>query len=225
VSAEPRSYATIKDVARRAGVSITTVSFVLNDHPKQSISDKVRERVLLAARRLDYSPRASAVGLAGKRTHNLGIVLYRDAAAVSDPLFSRIIEGAVVEASRQGYNLFLSLQEAPYNRSSDLPKIVRERNVEGLLLMRGISPAMVRAVKARGVAVVAIDPEPAMKTLDTVLSRPREAGRPTPGDLDPPLTAIVADGLEIGRRAVVRLVEMIEGKAAETPSLTRPSLR
>ena len=55
--------ATIKDVAKRAGVSTATVSFVLNRNPKEAISETVRARVLEAARALSYHPSAAAAAL------------------------------------------------------------------------------------------------------------------------------------------------------------------
>ena len=62
------------DVAARAGVSRTTVSFVLNDRDA-SISPATRERVLEAARQLDYHPHAPARQLAGGRSQTVGLVL------------------------------------------------------------------------------------------------------------------------------------------------------
>jgi len=59
---------TSTDVARAAGVSQTTVSFVLNNHPGQSISEETKRRVLAAARDLDYRPHASARTLAAGRS-------------------------------------------------------------------------------------------------------------------------------------------------------------
>ena len=56
----PRSRATAKDVARLSGVSPTTVSFVLNSTPGQTIPEQTRERVIAAAKELDYAPHAIA---------------------------------------------------------------------------------------------------------------------------------------------------------------------
>jgi len=64
-----------KDVAALAGVSMTTVSFVLNDRAGANISPETRKRVLAAAAELGYQPHASARGLAGGRSHTIGLVL------------------------------------------------------------------------------------------------------------------------------------------------------
>ncbi|MEV6106453.1 LacI family DNA-binding transcriptional regulator [Streptomyces sp. NPDC051940] len=65
---QPAKRTTSADVARAAGVSRTTVSFVLNDRPGQTIPEDTRRRVLEAARRLDYRPHASARALAAGRS-------------------------------------------------------------------------------------------------------------------------------------------------------------
>jgi LacI family transcriptional regulator len=169
-------HTTIKDVAKRAGVSIATVSFVMNEHPNQTISGKVRERVFAAARHLDYHPRASAVGLAGRRTRNVGMVFYRDTAAVSNQFHSHVIKGALLEATQRNYNMLFCFQEATYKGPSDLPKIIREKNTEGVFFVHRISPPMIRDIQARGIAVIALDAEPAMRKLETIDFDARRGG-------------------------------------------------
>lgn len=82
--------ATIKDVARLAGVSVATVSRVINHSPKAS--DSSREAVLSAMQHLQYHPNANARALAQQSTETLGLIV----ADVSDPFF-----GAMVKAVEQ----------------------------------------------------------------------------------------------------------------------------
>ena len=89
---------TIKDVAKKAGVSIATVSFVLNKHPSEVISERVKKRVWAAARALDYHPSAAAAGLARKRTKNVAIIFYKDEESISNQFYSFVIQGAIKEA-------------------------------------------------------------------------------------------------------------------------------
>ena len=70
-----RKQARSRDVAKRAGVSRTTVSFVLNDVPGVKITDETRQRVLQAARELNYYPTAAARSLASGKTHRIGLIL------------------------------------------------------------------------------------------------------------------------------------------------------
>ncbi len=160
--------ATIKDVAKRAGVSIATVSFVLNKRPGQSISEAVSKRVVAAAAALHYSPRASAVGLAGHRTGNVGIVFHEDPVALSNLFHSHVVEGAVKETIERDYNLLFSYVDGPYRGPQNLPRIIQQRNLDGLVLLHLVSPKMIAELRERKIPVVAIDNEPAVKQLDTI---------------------------------------------------------
>jgi DNA-binding LacI/PurR family transcriptional regulator len=147
--------ATIKDVAKKAGVSIATVSFVLNKHPNEVISDKVKKRVWAAARQLDYHPSAAAAGLARKRTRNVSIIFYLDESPISNHFYSFVIQGAVKEAMEREYHLLFSYMDSPYKGPADLPKVIQERNAEGVLFMRQIHPKLVKDIQQRGLPVVA----------------------------------------------------------------------
>jgi len=95
---------TLKDVADRSGVSITTVSRILNNRETGvPIRDETRQRILAAARDLGYKPNLLARGLRGSRSSLLGVIA-RD---ISDPFHIQILRG-INEASRtSGYRLFL----------------------------------------------------------------------------------------------------------------------
>ncbi|HUO57419.1 MAG TPA: LacI family DNA-binding transcriptional regulator [bacterium] len=170
------SHPTIKDVAKKAGVSITTVSFVLNNRSDVVISEEVKKRVLKVARELDYHPSAMAAGLAGKRTRNLGVIFYKDDYIVSNPFYSFVIEGIVKETNEKGFNLFFSYVHSAYSGYPDLPKIIREKNVDGILLLGRVDPKMVSDIKDRRIPVVAIDNFPALKGVDTVQIDNKQGG-------------------------------------------------
>jgi DNA-binding LacI/PurR family transcriptional regulator len=114
---------TIRDVAKAAGVSTATVSFVLNEHPGEVISEKVRLRVRQVARELDYHPSASAAGLARKRTRNVAIIFYRWDTAISNQFYSFVVQGAIKEAIEQEHNLLFSDLNRAYRGHADLPKV------------------------------------------------------------------------------------------------------
>ena len=67
---------TSEDVAKQAGVSRTTVSFVLNNTPGFNIREKTRQRVLKAAKELGYVPDAAAQALASRRSRIIGLILF-----------------------------------------------------------------------------------------------------------------------------------------------------
>ncbi|MCO7263337.1 HTH-type transcriptional regulator GalR [Dickeya zeae] len=93
--------ATIKDVARLAGVSVATVSRVINDSPKAS--EHARSAVLQAMQQLQYHPNANARALAQQSTETLGLVV----SDVSDPFFGTMVKAVEQEAYRTGNFLLI----------------------------------------------------------------------------------------------------------------------
>ena len=172
-----RKKSTIRDVAKAAGVSIATVSFVLNKHPNEVISEKVKQRVWKAAKDLDYHASATAAGLARKRTRNVAIVFFQDESTIANSFYSFVIQGAIQEAIEKEYNLLFSFVDTVYRGYQDLPRIIQERNAEGVLFMRRIHPKMVRDIQGRGIPVVAIDSYPAMKSVDSLQIDSRRGGQ------------------------------------------------
>lgn len=168
---------TIKDVAERAGVSITTVSFVLNHRTDVTISEETKKRVFEAARELHYHPSALAAGLAGKKTHNIGLVFFREEHTVSNQFYSFIVEGAIKEIMGRPYNLLFSYCPGDYHGYQDLPKAVREKNVDGVLLMNQVSVQMVQDIQKRRLPVVLIDPYPSVPEADTIAIENEEGAR------------------------------------------------
>jgi DNA-binding LacI/PurR family transcriptional regulator len=170
------SHPTIKDVAKKAGVSITTVSFVLNDRKNVAISEEVKKRVLNVAREMDYHPNAMAAGLAGRKTRNLGVVFYQEDKVISNQFYSFVIEGMVKEAADKNFNLLFSYVENVYHGYQNLPPIIREKNVDGVLLIGRIDTEMVRDIQGRRLPVLAVDNYPSLKGIDTVQIDNKQGG-------------------------------------------------
>src|SRR5579859_893554 len=91
--------ASITEVARQAGVSITTVSRVLNPVAEYPVAAATRRRVLAAASMLQYSPSALARALVTRRSHMIGVLL----GDIVDPYFAEIVRGIEDVARRAGY--------------------------------------------------------------------------------------------------------------------------
>ncbi len=87
------------DVAREAGVHVSTVSRVLNDRDEAAVRPETRERILAAADRLRYRPNALARGLKTATTTTFGMLV----PSLSTPVYATIVRGAVAEAWRRGY--------------------------------------------------------------------------------------------------------------------------
>ncbi|HZU82622.1 MAG TPA: LacI family DNA-binding transcriptional regulator [Polyangiaceae bacterium] len=159
---------TIRDVAKKAGVSIATVSYVLNDNSDEVISAPAKQRVWSAVRALNYHRAAAAVSLATKRTRNIGVILYPGHSDVTNPFYSFVIQGVIREAMDRDYNLLFSYIESRYRDRRDLPKIIREANVAGVLFVGHINVPMLCDIRDSGIAVVAVDHHPHVKKVASI---------------------------------------------------------
>jgi LacI family transcriptional regulator len=122
----------IKDVAVAAGVSVTTVSHVLNDVSYARISPDTRNKVKSTAAKLGYEPNRLAQALRTQRTGMLGLVSEEIA---TTPHAGRIILGADEAARARGYNLMIintSSVASPASREADVEALL-ERRVDGIL--------------------------------------------------------------------------------------------
>jgi LacI family transcriptional regulator len=129
---ERRPRATSADVAARAGVSRTTVSFVLNDRAGVTIPDETRQRVVQAARELGYHPHGAARALAGGASHTIGLVLRQSPEQVAaDALLAETLWGIGSEAHLGGYRVLVEPLSPDGGRYSDL---VLSQRVDGLIV-------------------------------------------------------------------------------------------
>lgn len=120
--------ATIRDVARRAEVSVASVSRALNG--LDNVRAETRERVITAANELGYVPHAGARSLSLSRAHAIGVVL----PDLHGEFFSECVRGMDREASRRGYVLLLSNMHDDSEQAALALRTMRGR-VDGLLVM------------------------------------------------------------------------------------------
>ncbi|MGP3916552.1 LacI family DNA-binding transcriptional regulator [Nonomuraea sp. 10N515B] len=125
----PPKRATVADVARAAGVSPSTVSFVLNDTPGQSIPEETRQRVLAAVRLLDYRPRGSARSLAAGRSN---IVLLSIPHLSIGPGITRFVEQFATALADAGLTLVTHLAGTPGPSLPDVCAAIDASVVAGL---------------------------------------------------------------------------------------------
>ena len=120
--------ATIRDVARRAQLSVATVSRVLNGF--ENVSEQARERITAAVAELGYVPHAGARSLSLARNNAIGVVL----PDLHGEFFSEIVRGMDREASRRGYLLLLSNLHGGGGQAANALRAMRGR-VDGLVVM------------------------------------------------------------------------------------------
>src|SRR3990172_6058387 len=126
--------ATTRDVAELAGVSRTTVSFVLNDIPGMRVSGETRQRVLEAARQLNYHPDASARRMVSGKTQTIGFILRQTPDQIfADRLLPQMLGGVSQAAAAQGFHVLFE-PITPEDNSGAYARLIRERHVDGIVL-------------------------------------------------------------------------------------------
>jgi DNA-binding LacI/PurR family transcriptional regulator len=125
---------TSQQVAERAGVSRTTVSFVLNNVPGTNISDETRKRVLRAAHDLGYVPNELARSLVSGQTHNVGLVICQPRSQfLTDAFMPHVIHGVSEIAKEHGFQLLIDWVEDSSQPDAYLNLSLAQR-IDGMLL-------------------------------------------------------------------------------------------
>ena len=122
---------TIKDVAEHSGVSVSTVSRVLNDHP--DVSDVVRSRVMEAVRELHYVPNNSARDLVRPQSDAIGLVVR----GVGNPFFTAVIRAIEQAVGQAGYTMVLHQIPSGEDELLAAASLARSKKLRGLILLGG----------------------------------------------------------------------------------------
>jgi len=124
---------TQKDVAQRAGVSRSTVSYVLNDQKqlKVPISDETRQRVMQAIEELGYQPDARAQSLRSGNTNIVGVII----PAIQNPFFWQILSGISESLQAAGYSLHLAHHPLDEQQESNTLRQLARQPVDGFILL------------------------------------------------------------------------------------------
>jgi LacI family transcriptional regulator len=122
---------TIYDVAREAGVSMATVSRVVNGNP--NVKPATRKKVLEAIERLGYRPNAVARGLASKKTTTVGVII----PDISSIFFAELARGIEDIATMYKYNIILCNSDQNKDKEIHLINTLLEKQVDGIVFMGG----------------------------------------------------------------------------------------
>ncbi len=112
---------TIKDVAKKAGVSISTASYALNNRP--NVHPKTRERIIKIAKELNYHPNGNARNLKKQKTGNVGVFIY----GFAGPIFSDVLDGIHQQLQEHGLNIIVSSGDSSLN-------LLLERQVDAAIV-------------------------------------------------------------------------------------------
>ena len=183
---------TIREIAAIAGVSRSTVSLVLNNSPL--VKEETRQRVLRVIRETGYVPNSNARNLNWRTTRSLGIIVLSDQPRTNDydfanpvGLFSlNVMRGITGRLSETEYSIFIeyfsheqAVTDAPSGihsaESLQVPKLIRERKVDGAFLVGGFcKDSLVQACAPTGIPLVTVGVGAETALCDAVISDPSE---------------------------------------------------
>ncbi|MEY7980238.1 LacI family DNA-binding transcriptional regulator [Streptomyces pilosus] len=135
--------ATMTDVARRAGVSVATVSHVLNG--TRPVRPHTRRAVLDAVEELGYTPNTLARSLVTSRTRSIGLAV----SAVGNPYFTEILQGVEAAALDHGYGLLVADPHDDPRHEREVVQLLHERRVDGMIVAPSPRPRELLAYLGR----------------------------------------------------------------------------
>lgn len=120
---------TIKDIAKKANVAVSTVSYVLNN--KKNVKPETKERILAAIREFDYHPRSVARSLKTKKTLTIGIVL----PDITNLFFTETTRGIEDAANQYGYNVILCNTDKDPKKEMNYLSTLYSKDVDGIVFL------------------------------------------------------------------------------------------
>lgn len=147
----------IKDVAQMAGVSTTTVSYVLNQTASQTISAETIQRVHDAVAQLNYVPNLNARSLSSRKSNLIGVVIPQTEPGkelmFANPFYGELLSSIEYTARKNGYHLLLSGPEP----NQSYINIARNRSVDGIIIVGAYPTHSLDELHQLSVPVVLID--------------------------------------------------------------------
>lgn len=155
---------TIADIARLTNKSRSTVSRVLRDDPRYTISRPVREQILAAARKLNYVPQHSARSLATGKSYCVAAVLGNAERDLASPMLASMFLAMMRRFLKAGYYLTYLPAAPGHSVRQHVRAALRQGRVDGLYIgSRMIGPEMLAEVTERGVPVVTTEAHPQVR--------------------------------------------------------------
>lgn len=159
----------IKDVAKASGVSVSTVSRIINNSPL--ISEETRNRVLKVMKEMNYVPNIMARGLSNQQTFTVALLVnIDDKKSFINPFFSEMMYGIETVVYNRGLCLIIANLNTSQNKDDMLNRLIYERRTQGVILPSSImSPQLVKKLKKISFPFVTIgEPEGIKEPIDWV---------------------------------------------------------
>ena len=161
----------MKNVAEKAGVSVTTVSHVINE--TRLVSNDLRQRVLTAMKELGYQPNALARSLRRKETNTIGVIMPDSA----NPFFAEVARGIEDASFEQGYSVIICNSDGDLKKELLHANVLVEKQMDGIILFAtGKSINQVQMLQGRNIPIVTVDREVPDAVVDVVLTDNMQGG-------------------------------------------------
>jgi LacI family transcriptional regulator len=160
---------TLKDIAKLCGVSIATVSLVLNNKPNR-ISEATKKRIIDTAKEHQYHPNPMALSLVTRKSHVLGLII----PDVSNLFYTEFIRQVELEAAKHGYTIILGNTDEQGSREYEYVKTFLQRGLAGCILihssieMEKYDAKIVEVVKQSKLPFVLIDRQQKASNIKTL---------------------------------------------------------
>ncbi len=164
---KPRKAASISDVARESGVSVFTVSAVVNN--KAHVGKRSARARGSAIRKLNYRPNLIARSLSKQKTQTIGMIV----PDIANPFFPMVVRGAEDAAQKQGYNLLLCNSDDTLEKEERAIELLLSKRVDGILLTKAagdFSPSLRQMIKEVSIPFVLVMRTYPQLTKDAVIS-------------------------------------------------------
>ncbi len=158
---------TIRDVARKTSLSISTVSLVLNN--KEHVSEETRRLVQRAIEELGYHPQRSARGLASRASGNIGFLLSEDHFSQAEPFYTKIFLGTEFAARDHHYYILLTTVSRQFHPQRTIPRFLLEKNVDGIIVAGWVNEKLLEYMTHLGLPIVLVDYEVERRKFSSVL--------------------------------------------------------
>lgn len=141
---------TIKEIAKMAGVSVTAVSFVLNEKP--GVSEETRKIVKDIIEKTGFRPSINSKRLLLNKSFNISLIVNQNSSPFEDLFYFEIMNGILNQSTKYGYNIVINKP-----KKGDLPDNVYSGDADGMIFMQDIPVSMKKKATASGVPFVVVD--------------------------------------------------------------------
>ncbi|WP_373231090.1 LacI family DNA-binding transcriptional regulator [Cohnella sp.] len=163
--------ATIYDVAREAGVSIATVSKVMND--KGKISQERRREIIAIMERLHYQPSVIASALTGKHTYTIGLLI----PDIANPFFGEVARAVEDRGHQLGYSVIICSTDNKDERIEQYISVLKQKRVDGIMIGTGMENTDILRQLSGSMPIVVIGREVPAVSVHTVVADDWHGGR------------------------------------------------